>query len=218
MFVVESLKKRIPWAYVLLRCVYKSAAKIRSRIVIALLIRSGKKLYVEFGAGDVKGKDGWYTVDMALGCDIFWDLREGLPFPECSVHRIYSSHFLEHLSYREGQVFLKQCLKALVPGGVFSISVPDAQLFFRKYAEGTGADPGALSVFTPWLNGTTGIDYLNYIAYMDGQHKYMFDAENLLHILKKAGFEKVSQRGFCLGLDPAEREHQSIYAEAYKPA
>ena len=38
----------------------------------------------------------------------------------------------------------------------------------------------------PAFNSTTSIDAINYVAYMGGEHKYMFDQENLLHIFRTA--------------------------------
>lgn len=66
------------------------------------------------------------------------------------------------------------------------------------------------------FNKTTIIDYVNYIAYMDGHHKYMFDIENLLRILELTKFPNVRQRRFDPILDMKEREFESIYAEAVK--
>ena len=42
------------------------------------------------------------------------------------------------------------------------------------------------------FHGNSRVDYVNYIAYMDGHHKYMFDEENLLSILRNVGFSTVS--------------------------
>ena len=54
------------------------------------------------------------------------------------------------------------------------------------------------------------------MAYMDGHHKYMFDEENLIHILKSKGFKNVHQRRFDPEIDRKERDFESIYAEATK--
>ena len=37
------------------------------------------------------------------------------------------------------------------------------------------------------------IDQLNYNVYMDGQHKYLFDDENLVKVLQICGFTEVSK-------------------------
>jgi hypothetical protein len=54
------------------------------------------------------------------------------------------------------------------------------------------------------------------MAYMDGQHKYMFDEENLIFILKSKGFRNVKLRQFDPTLDLKERDYESIYAEGEK--
>ena len=52
---------------------------------------------------------------------------------------------------------------------------------------------------------------------MGGQHKYMFDEENLMHLLEHSGFENCSTREFDELLDSKARATDSIYAEALKP-
>lgn len=52
--------------------------------------------------------------------------------------------------------------------------------------------------------------------YMNGQHKYMFDEENLINTLLRAGFKKVDLREFDSMIDSSERDSESIYAVARK--
>jgi hypothetical protein len=51
---------------------------------------------------------------------------------------------------------------------------------------------------------------------MDGHHKYMFDQENLLHILKSHNFTSVRLRDFDPAIDMKKRDFESLYAEAVK--
>jgi hypothetical protein len=44
----------------------------------------------------------------------------------------------------------------------------------------------------------------------------MFDRDNLLAILRKAGFKDVRARQFESAIDKVERDWESIYAEAEK--
>ena len=185
-----------------------------SRRKIRMLLKEGRDLCVEVGAGDVKGKNGWLTLDIAPHCDIYWDLRNGLPFPDNSLAKIYSSHFMEHLTYEEGQLFLQECKRALKPGGTFSIAVPNARLYIDTYIQSGSLDPA--SIFKPAFHQTTAIDYVNYMAYMAGHHKYMFDQENLLFLLTATGFRNVRKRSLDPQLDRSARDFESIYAEAEK--
>ncbi len=183
---------------------------------VASYVRSGGPLKVEVGSGARKGTNGWLTVDMCRGADIFWDLRYGLPFPDNSLDGLYSSHFMEHLTFQEGEAFLRECVRALKPGGTYSVCVPNAKLYLEAYVLGKELQESEYLKYSPAYHRTTKIDYVNYICYMDGHHKYMFDQENLLHRLTNAGFSKSIAREFDATLDMPERAYESIYALATK--
>jgi predicted SAM-dependent methyltransferase len=206
------VRQRIPLAMPVVIAMRHRSSK-RS---IRRLLKEGRGICVELGAGDKRGEHGWVTIDMTKNCDIYWDLRRGIPFPNDSVQRIYSSHFFEHLSFAEAQRFLDECKRALVPNGKFSICVPNARIYLDAYAKGNSLDAATYFGYGSAYNHTTRIDYVNYTAYMDGAHKYMFDEENLIFILKSKGFRNVRLREFDPSLDLRERDFESIYAEAEK--
>ncbi|NJL83322.1 MAG: methyltransferase domain-containing protein [Chloroflexaceae bacterium] len=189
---------------------------LKTKDKIGALLAKQQPISLELGAGDKKGRDGWKTLDLNPECDFPWDLRQGLPFPDASITKIYSSHFLEHLSYREGQVLLEECLRVLIPGGIFSVCVPNARLYLEAYLSGKALDPSQYFRYPPAYNNVSPIDYVNYVAYLDGDHKYMFDQENLVKILADKGFRNVHLRAFDPKLDIPERDIQSIYAEGQK--
>jgi predicted SAM-dependent methyltransferase len=187
-----------------------------SRRLVHKLVSSAEPIKLELGSGSKKGVNGWTTLDLAPGCDLYCDLAKGIPFPDQSVSNIYSSHVFEHLTYQQAQILLDECLRVLVPGGNFSICVPNAGLYLAAYANNKEMSNKQFFEYRPAYNGTTKIDYVNYLAYMDGQHKYMFDEENLVHILRQKGFKQVQLRSFDKTLDREERIYESIYAEGYK--
>lgn len=180
------------------------------------LLRNDKKIYLEIGAGSKKGENGWITLDLRMKSDICWDLRKGIPFPDESIHKIYSSHLLEHLYFDEGQGLLDECLRVLVKGGIFSICVPNARLYIEAYLKGNELDHSKFFGCKSAYNNTSRIDYVNYIAYMGKQHKYMFDEENLVAVLENKNFKNVHLRDFDPNLDKQKRDFESIYAEAQK--
>lgn len=188
----------------------------QSRAMIAQMAGSGQPIKLDIGGGDHGGRNGWITVDTAAGCDLYWDLREGLPFAERTVDAIYSSHLFEHLTFADGQALLRECLRVLKPGGSFSIAVPDARIYVEAYL-GLREVPLEYFGWEPAFNSSTGIDAINYIAYMAGNHKYMFDSENLLYRLQAAGFVDVRSRDFDEETDLAERDYESVYAIAHAP-
>jgi hypothetical protein len=107
-------------AYRGLRMTYGDERRLRrtQREVRRLLTR-GDQLWIELAGGGRKGSDGWLIMDMVPGSDFYWDLRRRLPFADDSVDKLYSSHFLEHLTFTQGQDFLKECAqRQTVSGGV----------------------------------------------------------------------------------------------------
>lgn len=209
-------RKYLPFAVPAAKSVLQASRHAASNRKARHIVSTRKEIWLEVGAGDKRGTGNWITIDMIDTCDLYWDLRRALPFPDSSASRIYSSHFFEHLTFKETQSFLKECRRALKDGGNFSICVPNAKIYLEAYISGRLLDPNVFFGYKPAYNNTTTIDAVNYIAYMDGEHKYMFDSENLLHILKLAGFRDIRSRSFDPEVDLPERDFGSLYAEAVK--
>jgi predicted SAM-dependent methyltransferase len=188
-----------------------------SRRKAARLLRTSPEIKLEIGAGAVAGRDGWTTVDLSRGADLYWNLLKPLPFPAGSVATVYSSHVLEHFRYKDLLRLLADCKRILKPGGTFSVSVPDASIYVRGYLDGSGFDRSQYLLYKPAVLSDCRMDIINYIAYMDGHHRYMFDAENLLALLARVGFVNVAARPFDPARDPEERRYESLYAVAFAP-
>jgi hypothetical protein len=54
------------------------------------------------------------------------------------------------------------------------------------------------------------------MAHMNGEHKYLFDEENIISMLEKVGFSKVLLRDFDHKIDLEHHKFESIYVEAIK--
>lgn len=188
----------------------------RARKTVNQLIEAGSEIKLEIGAGPVKGRNGWTTLDLSDESDLFWNLRKPLPFPDASVDIIYCSHVLEHFQYAELMALLKDCRRVLKHQGLFSVSVPDASIYVYGYLNHETFDRAKYFVHKPAVISDARMDILNYMAYMDGQHCYMFDKENLVQILCRAGFASARLRDFDAALDLEERRYESIYAVGMK--
>lgn len=163
-------------------------------------------------------RSGFYTIDRGTGADLTLDLRGGIPFPDNSVDLVYSSHLLEHFGYNDLIKLLKEVYRVLKPGGEFKVVVPDASIFVRGYLDPAHFDTEKyIGHGNPYFSFHGAIDYINYIAYMGGEHKFMFDAENLLNILQSVGFEGARLREFDPMMDIEIRKHESIHVVAHKP-
>jgi predicted SAM-dependent methyltransferase len=189
---------------------------LKTKLKLRTLLQSNLPLKLEIGSGPVKGKAGWVTMDLSNQSDLCWDLRWPFPFPDNSVAMLYSSHVFEHLTYTEIMRLLKECRRVLQPGGSFSICVPDASIYVRAYCQPDTFDRETFLCYKPALYSDQRMDILNYMFYMDGHHKYMFDQESLIAMLVRADFADAHARQFDPSIDMAARKHETIYAVAIK--
>lgn len=68
----------------------------------------------------------------------FYRNGDPLPFPDGSVHFVYSEHFFEHLFFDEAVALLAECRRVLTRGGVVRTVVPDADLRTYEAPEPVG--------------------------------------------------------------------------------
>lgn len=208
---MKSFLKSVP----LFRFIYKKVINFVGFFLFKNLSRQ-KRIFIEFGSGNKKGKNGWTTVDL-FGSDINYDISRGVPLSDNSVDKIYSSHLLEHLSFDQIISLLGECFRILKINGQFSVCVPNSRLYIEAYINNEYFKPEGTSFFEPAIIETgSKIDQVNYIAYMNGEHKYLWDQENLINSLRIAGFKNVKLRDYDENLDLFERDFESIYAVAYK--
>jgi predicted SAM-dependent methyltransferase len=179
-----------------------------------------KDLCVNFGCGP-NTLPGWVNLDIARGdnVDIVWDLRHGLPFADESCAALFGEHVIEHVPRDAAEKLLRECHRVLQPGGVLRLSTPDAGRYLRSYA-GDGeflrhpAFPGPYE---------TPLDRINHMMREDGQHLWVYDADSLLLLLRKAGFSLVMEQQFGQSahprmqhVDSEGRAFESLYVEAFK--
>ena len=186
---------------------------LKSKIFISMNAKKIKAL--NLGSGPVKSPNQLFNVDL-FGADINFDLTKQFPFKDNSIEFIYTSHFLEHLSFNELNNLLSECYRVLKPDSKISIVVPNARLYINAYVNN---DP-FLSYQDMFEGGKvetgSSLDQINYIAYLGGDHKHMFDIESLLRILNNHGFKDSRERDFDSTYDKEGRDFESIYAEAFK--
>ncbi len=134
---------------------------------------------------DANLKAGWVNIDLFTAtADIRLDLREPLPFADNSAAFIYSEHVFEHLAYpcvhdamgwtvetpgapSEAMQLLRESRRVLMPGGVFSVGVPDAERAVAQYARREFERWGP-----PWVD--TPMHFLNYVFRQGREHKYAY--------------------------------------------
>lgn len=193
--------------------------------------RNAKNLWVNVGAGK-QGMEGWVNIDAydQPGVNCVYDCRKHLPFSANSVQGIFSEHFLEHLDYTEEvPMFLLECHRVLVPGGVLRIIVPDAEKYLKGYCQNGWKELMATRPLTEDREDFyfrcryhAKMELVNVVFRQGGEHKYAYDLENLHYVLLKFGFSAVHRQSFGqslvprLCLDQSERRPESLYVEAVK--
>ena len=136
------------------------------------------------------------------------DVRRGLGYPDGSLAVIYASHMLEHLYRDEALRFLEGAHRALMPGGVCRIVVPDVEQIVHWYLahqrepletrhESSSDVLMGLMLLRPKRagNGSGPLRFARRLADLH-EHKWMYDREGLLALFREAGFCGPSPRAF----------------------
>lgn len=118
------------------------------------------------------------------------DLSLSFPLKDNTVDFIYSSHFFEHLFKEEAFNLLIQCAKALKPGGMIRISVPDLAFAVSLYERDR-----KIEMLEDYFFVVNKGSYLS-------RHKYMYDFDLLKATLESAGFSNVTRCEFRKGKTP----------------
>jgi len=190
-----------------------------------------KNLKLHLGCG-VDIKQGWLNVDLRVGGVvaaslppdtqfISHDLRLGLPLHNASCIYVYSSHCLEHLDAAHGIQLLRDVHRVLQPEGKLRLALPDFRSLFAAYLRKDEAFFKVMEagVAVPrFANARCWADYVNYAAYQFGEHRAIYDEENLALVLAEAGFRRISSTVFDPAVDPDTplRKAYSFYTEAMK--
>ncbi len=205
---------------------YKIAAKHRKGVRSASHYASQKDLKLNLGCGK-ETKQGWVNIDLRLDDkaepDLTLDLRRPLPFADQSCQIIYSEHLLEHVPYPDSAVQLvKECLRVLKPGGMFSCGVPDLEWATKCFCETDGGE-FAKWYWTVWDEGDVPnlfkepAEALNSLFRQNGEHQFLYDFPTMKKFLEHCGLENVHRREFDEKLDSEHRKLESMYVEATKP-
>lgn len=182
------------------------------------------KLHVGCGT---QYKENWINIDNNSDnniqqIDINWDLSKGLPFPPNSVDYIYHEHFIEHLSYKEGNDFLTSCFKALKAGGVMRIACPDLDLILDDYINDSWREREWVKKYgCDWFPSKCFM--LNACLNQDPWgHKYVYNKEDMTAQLCRSGFSaaNIAESTFCDSrhqqLKNIDNRNDSMFFEATK--
>ena len=87
----------------------------------------------------------WVNVDIVPATPEVtrWDVVRGIPFPDQHFDVVYHSHMIEHLRRSDVPGFLRECHRALKPGGIMRVATPDLERLCAVYLEELRASDAA---------------------------------------------------------------------------
>ncbi|MEH2110217.1 class I SAM-dependent methyltransferase [Nostoc sp.] len=157
---------------------------------------------------------------------LHYNILKGLPLDSDSLLGINMSHILEHFTREEGLKVLKDCHRVLVPGGVLRISCPDLLVYAKAYINRDSSFYNSTAIRMACcyedLN-TYGDKFISKAYDNENGHKWFYDAESAIDLLKTAGFRKIEERQLhdsslpnIENIEPEHRQAESFYIEAIK--
>lgn len=132
----------------------------------------------------------------------YGDITSGVLCEPGTADAIFASHVLEHLSFDDAQIALRNIRSMLSAGGVFRVVVPDlnwrTRLYNDQIAEG---DPEAANRFVAGLNigaehSRRGVRARLRSSMSNARHQWMYDELSLEKILLGHGFSEVRRCAF----------------------
>lgn len=145
-------------------------------------------LKLNLGCGNVY-LNGWVNIDLdSEKADLKHDLTKPLPYEDNTVDFIYSEHFIEHITVKQGVVLLKECRRVLKPGGVARVATVDLDYIIRKYIVSWKRQDWIKTFGYEWLE--TRAEMMN-LVFREWGHQYLYNKEELKRRLEESGFKKI---------------------------
>lgn len=147
---------------------------------------SDRNIYLNIGCGN-HPLPGFVNIDRARGADVRRDVTKGIPYPDSGVSGIFSEHFMEHLTQRQGLMFLRECRRVLKAGGILRIAMPDLDDAVNRYCSDDwhGTDD-MFKIGYEWVDNRC--EMLN-LTMREWGHKWVYNEEELTRCARLAGFE-----------------------------
>jgi predicted SAM-dependent methyltransferase len=132
---------------------------------------------------------------------------------------------LEHLDREEARSFLSEAMRVLVPGGYLRLALPDLRKLTDRYFSSGDADEYVAAIRTFATRPRTWTERLHYVLVGPRHHHWMYDSASIGRLLVTSGFVDVEHLPAGKTgipdpgqLDLSEREDDSLFVEARKPA
>jgi predicted SAM-dependent methyltransferase len=180
----------------------------RRPTVIKDYFASNRIRRLNLGAGPT-GIKGWLNCDLQHrktdNTYIYLDVCSRFPFADKSFHYIFSEHLIEHLTLAEGERFLSECFRCLMPGGRIRIATPDLGRLVAGYQTSSAAwqlyTSQVLNQFFPNAQTKTSALAINNIMSNFG-HRFVYDESTLRLVFSNCAFCDVVRQPVGQSSDP----------------
>ena len=145
-------------------------------------------------------RPGWLNTDLhgyGHGDELLYlDVRKRFPLPDASFDFVFSEHMIEHLTYAEGQVCLRECFRVLRPGGTIRTATPSLERLARLYESSSDVHrrymQWAVDTLDPEVDAALpGVVVNNF--FRSWGHRFIYDEQTLGHALTTAGFVDIAE-------------------------
>lgn len=188
-------------------------------------LRRGEAMLVNVACGP-HTPAGFLNLDLLSAAPgvVRWDCRRSIPVGDGAAAGVRAEQFFEHLEPREEvPAFLADVRRALRPGGVLRVIVPDAGRYLEAYCRADLSGFRELDVPDPFpADLPTRMDVVNHVFHQWHEHRWAYDFETLALRLHSAGFARVERTAFRQSLDerlacdlPVHAAY-SLYVDAVK--
>lgn len=156
--------------------------------------QSSTGLMLDVGTSTEYLAPGWLGLDLNPDDEALrLDASKPWPLPDGCARAVRAEHMIEHLSWDEAALCIREIARVLEPGGLCRICTPDLEGIARAYLE---RDTRILTAHRKdgYVAPTWSHMPNNYLR-MWG-HNFVFDFDALRFLLEGAGFEQVERTGF----------------------
>jgi len=175
----------------------KLSVAFRRKKIINHYLRSHKVRKLQIGAGKA-AISGWLATDINPTSKevVYLDATKKFPFPDRTFDYICCEHMIEHISWEEGLLMLRECRRILKDGGVIRIATPDLAVLLKMYTKDKNTKME--QSYIKWITDTfvTGVNlyrpsFVVNVAFRSWGHTFLYDGELLQIAMSEAGFANV---------------------------
>jgi SAM-dependent methyltransferase len=175
------------------KLVRKPLWAIKGRAEIGKYVASSLVRKLQIGtSGNVM--DGWLNTDITptAGRVCFLDASKRFPIDDGTFDYVFCEHMIEHVSWHDGQIMLKECRRVLKPGGKIRLSTPDLEVQIGLFKKPLSPIQEAyIKQTTDTLIRGVGVYKPSLVinnAFYNWGHRCIYDGDLLETSLRSAGF------------------------------